>query len=263
MRVLPLPLVLLVSLALLVLVRPQPSKDATFHEEDWLTVIGTDSFSPGLTDKEIALLASQGVSPADLALERRDESLSIKIKGFHIARREVSAEEYAEFLASDAAREAGIPSPPGWKGKHPPAGTEKLPIRGITLEEAQAYAAFRRARLPSEVEWEFAFRGATQWFYPWGNAFDGHRAVTSVGQPRPVDAKPYEVHGVFHVSGNVAEWTTSRLAPYGETPRPDAPVVVRGGSFRDRASACRLTSRRGVSRDARADDVGIRLVRDQ
>ncbi len=263
MRVLPLPLVLLMSLALLVLVRSQPSKDVTFHDEDWLTVLGTDGFTPGLTDEEIRLLAAQGVSPADLALERRSETLNVKIKGFHIARREVSAEEYAEFLSSDAAREAGIPAPPGWEGRRPPAGTEKLPVRGITLAEAQAYAAFRRARLPSEAEWEFAFRGATQWFYPWGNAFDGHRAVTSVGQPRPVDAAAYEVNGAFHVSGNVAEWTSSRLHPYGKASAPNAPVVVRGGSFRDRASACRLTSRRGVSPDARADDVGIRLVRDQ
>ncbi len=264
MRVLPLPLVVLVSLALLVFVRSRPSEDVTFHDEDWITVIGTDSFSPGLTDEEIRLLARRGdVATADLELERRNDAVSVRIKPFRIARREVSAEEYAEFLASASAREAGIPSPPGWMNRRPPAGGEKLPVRGITFEEAQAYATFRKARLPSEAEWEFAFRGATQRFYPWGNSFDGHRAVTSVGQPRPVDAAAYEVNGVFHVSGNVAEWTTSRLAPYGKRPAPDAPVVVRGGSFRDRASACRLTSRRGVNRDARADDVGIRLARDQ
>ena len=88
------------------------------------------------------------------------------------------------------------------------------PVNCVTWLQANNYCAFRRARLPTEEEWEFAARGAEGRAYPWGDAApfeDGSpiQALTDgthpVGQ-RPETATP---EGIQDLAGNVWEWTSS------------------------------------------------------
>lgn len=84
---------------------------------------------------------------------------------FLIDRYEVSNGEYEAFvLASDTA----VSPPLLWEGPRCPPEMRDLPVVGVTLAEAQAYAAWKGKRLPTANEWMYAARGASGRRYPSG-----------------------------------------------------------------------------------------------
>lgn len=123
-----------------------------------------------------------------------------------------------------------------------------LPVENITWGEARDFCATRGdgARLPTELEWEYAARGPMSYVFPWGNQFDSGR-VDARGQilinTAPGAVSGYENGrswaGVVGLVGGVNEWTSSLWAPYpyaeGETREDAADTrsarVLRGASF--------------------------------
>ncbi|BBZ11634.1 ergothioneine biosynthesis protein EgtB [Mycobacterium branderi] len=125
------------------------------------------------------------------------------------------------------------------------------PVQHVTYFEAEAYAAWAGARLPTEIEWEKAcawdpVAGARR-RYPWGSE-ELSAAYANLGgtalRPAPVGAYPAgaSAYGVEQLLGDVWEWTTSPLQPWpGFTPmiyqRYSQPFfggdyrVLRGGSW--------------------------------
>jgi serine/threonine protein kinase/formylglycine-generating enzyme required for sulfatase activity len=181
----------------------------------------------------------------------------VELKGFFIDRYEVTNAEYAEFVKATNRK-----PPEQWKGSEPPKGTENLPVVGVTLEDAKAYAAWCGKRLPTEEEWEKAaswdsVRGV-KFRYPWGNEFSGDNAnigdkpgVVAVGS-FVNDVSPY---GVFDMAGNVAEFTSTMRS---------GKVVVRGASFKNITLTRARTSYSGYTVDPAKPfpDVGFRCARD-
>jgi formylglycine-generating enzyme required for sulfatase activity len=86
------------------------------------------------------------------------------------------------------------------------------PATGITWRGAAAFAEWRGARLPKQIEWEKAARGIDGRVYPWGNEFDAGRCntdsegTTAVHRYGAAGASPF---GCFDMAGNVWEWTAS------------------------------------------------------
>ncbi len=118
------------------------------------------------------------------------------------------------------------------------------PVQHVSYFEAEAYAAWAGARLPTEEEWEKACAwdpaAGTRRHYPWGCANLGGDAL----RPAPVGAYPAgaSAYGAEQMLGDVWEWTSSALRPWpGFTPmiyeRYSQPFfggdyrVLRGGSW--------------------------------
>ena len=172
------------------------------------------------------------------------------VEAFEIASLPVTNREYREFIEdggyrrpelwlSDgwaAARGQGWSAPLYWRGAQAP-GEPGHPATHISHFEADAYARWAGARLPTEYEWECASGG-------------------------------------LRGAGQVWEWTSSSYAPYpGYRPAPGAvgeyngkfmsnQYVLRGGSLATPESHLRPTYRNFFPSGARWQFSGVRLARD-
>lgn len=155
------------------------------------------------------------------------------------------------------------------------------PAVGISWEGAQAFASWLasrtglRWRLPYELEWEKAARGADGRLFPWGDAAEPSFAHVRGGgrtpvRPAPVDACVHDVSpfGVRGMAGNVREWCADadvavdsvhapRRTPSGGLRRR----IARGGSFRLPLEAAQSMTRGSLAAGQGYLDVGVRLVR--
>lgn len=94
------------------------------------------------------------------------------------------------------------------------------PVQHVTYFEAEAYASWAGARLPTEMEWEKACAWdpatGTRRRYPWGEQAPSG-AVANLGgsalRPAPVGAYPggASAYGAEQMLGDVWEWTASPL----------------------------------------------------
>ncbi|MBN2505388.1 MAG: formylglycine-generating enzyme family protein [Verrucomicrobia bacterium] len=135
-------------------------------------------------------------------------------------------------------------------------------------------------RLPTEAEWEFACRAGTTTKYACGDDPARLRRVAwfkaNAGQTtHPVGQKPANAWGLHDMHGNVAEWCQDiyHNTAYAQA-QPDNPRgptrgdrrVLRGGSWRSSADACRSSARHSENprfADAcfGADAYGFRCVK--
>jgi formylglycine-generating enzyme required for sulfatase activity len=154
---------------------------------------------------------------------------------------------------------------------------ENRPRDQITWFEANDFCALRRARLPTEVEWEYAARGPSSWAYPWGDQFLAEYTVfvgNANSQTADVGSKPWGASwvGAVDMSGNVREWVSTLSSvwmayPYnpndGRENMSDATErrVQRGGGFLNTSETVYAYSRDGVYPDYWSSDYGFRCAR--
>lgn len=191
----------------------------------------------------------------------------VELAAFVVDRQEVSIGDCRRFVAAN-------PSVP-WP-RLPPEVLDRKPMNNVTVEQAQAYCAWRvkGGALPTESQWEATARGEKGRKYPWGDTAAPtcvHQNQGADGLSEPVDALPCGAtpEGVRNLLGNVAEWTSSPLAPYPGSQSEVPPVlraagsyVVRGGSYDENGGEVSVTSRQ-VRRSGNVElnaDVGFRCV---
>jgi gamma-glutamyl hercynylcysteine S-oxide synthase len=186
-------------------------------------------------------------------------------------------------------QEAGLTAPQFWN----PDGTrtrfghiEEIPadepVQHVTYFEAEAYAAWTGARLPTEVEWEKAAAwdpvAGRRRRFPWG-ASEPTEHLANLGgdalRPAAVGAYPAgaSAYGAEQMLGDVWEWTSSPLRPWpGFTPmlyeQYSQPFfdgdykVLRGGSWAVASSILRPSFRNWDHPIRRQIFSGVRLAWD-
>jgi ergothioneine biosynthesis protein EgtB len=141
---------------------------------------------------------------------------------------------------------------------------ESEPVTHVSYFEADAFANWAGARLPTEFEWE---RAASD--YPVEGNFVENEAFHP--RPAPASVQARDLHQMF---GDVWEWTRSAYSPYpGYRAAPGAlgeyngkfmcnQYVLRGGSCATSRTHIRRTYRNFFQPEKRWQFTGIRLARD-
>ena len=213
---------------------------------------------------------------------------------FELATREVTCGEYLEFVEdggyrrpefwlSDgwaAAQKRNWISPLYWHGKGRSrtvftlAGERELnpadPVCNVSHYEADAFARWAGARLPTEAEWEIAAHDPD---VEDSGTIEGNFVEDGLFHPC-APSSPLPATGLSQMYGGVWEWTRSPYVPYhGYKAPPGAlgeyngkfmsgQMVLRGGSCATPRRHIRRTYRNFFPPDARWQFSGLRLARD-
>jgi len=209
------------------------------------------------------------------------------VPAFAMATRPVSNAEYLAFMEDEGYRRPELWLSEGWdwvtvNGIAAPAYWERngadwsyftlggmlaveshAPVCHVSLYEAEAYARWAGARLPTESEWEVAGREMP---------IAGNFADDGLLRPRAAPEAGMSPRQMF---GDVWEWTRSAYAPYpGFHPATGAvgeyngkfmcnQYVLRGGSCATPRSHIRASYRNFFPAPARWQFTGFRLARDR
>ncbi|MDZ7881705.1 MAG: ergothioneine biosynthesis protein EgtB [Mycobacterium sp.] len=261
-------------------------------------VAGTSVLIPG---GPFTLGVNASEEPYSLDNERPGHA--VHVEPFRIGRVPVTNAQWREFIDDGGYRtprwwsergwahreRAGLSAPAFWHAdgsrtrfghRETVAGDE--PVQHVTYFEAEAFAAWSGARLPTEVEWEKACAwdpvAGVRRRFPWGEAPPTSELANLGGdalRPAPVGAYPAgaSAYGVEQMLGDVWEWTSSPLRPWpGFTPmiydQYTVPFfdgdyrVLRGGSWAVAAGILRPSFRNWDHPIRRQIFAGVRLAWD-
>jgi len=144
----------------------------------------------------------------------------------------------------------------------PLAQVPQRPVDSVSWNTVQGFLSQTGMRLPTEAEWEYAYRaGTTTAFHGYTGQEGGTNNDSLLGniawfgsnsnsQTRPVGGKLGNGFGLHDMSGNVWEWVNDWLGSYsaGAQTNPPGPSfgtyrVLRGGDWCDDSVLCRASYR--------------------
>jgi ergothioneine biosynthesis protein EgtB len=224
----------------------------------------------------------------EFAFDNESPRHQVFVHPCRIASRLVTNAEYLEFIADGGYERAELWLSDGWAARHARQWTAPLywsrhgaewsivtmaglrplnpaePVCHVSYYEADAFARWADARLPTEEQWENAAAAV---------AVAGH--FIEAGRFQPAAGASSDDRGpIFQLYGDTWQWTASPYTSYpGYRPQPGAlgeyngkfmcnQIVLRGASCATPRSHARRTYRNFFPADARWQFSGIRLARD-
>jgi formylglycine-generating enzyme required for sulfatase activity len=137
----------------------------------------------------------------------RDFVLVDRDAGLFVDRFEATQADWVGFAATDRGRAVAA-------GDVSIIGRLSLPVGGMDLLQARAFASWRCGRLPSEREWQGVTEGGGRGSFPWGTKEDATRANTGdLGLRERMPVGTFESgrkaggDAPYDLIGNVREWT--------------------------------------------------------
>lgn len=198
--------------------------------------IPAGEFKIGSSDSDIETILQMNPAWDARWFAHEKPQRTLTLPGFWIYRTPVTVAQYRVFCT---ATEWRMPPEPqwGWQEDHP--------VVNVSWEDANQYATWAQAALPTEMQWEKAARGDDGRWWPWGNDPDPTRCVnaTNATTTQPVGSRPEgdSPYGVQDMAGNIWEWChAAPPAEYDRQPpryahrRPPAVSghrVLRGGAW--------------------------------
>ena len=174
----------------------------------------------------------------------------VSVKSFYIGQMEVTQELWMVVMQDNPSKRRG----------------PNLPVENVSYDDIMVFISRLNQltghtfRLPTEEEWEYVARG--------GNRARNSKSIGQVAWysensgkvSHPVGGKQANELGVFDILGNVREWCGSCWSGDYNEKRMCSSYVVRGGSYEHAAGGCRVSFRRGYSRDSRFANLGFRIA---
>ncbi len=204
---------------------------------------------------------------------------------FWIDETEVTNASYRRFWLATSGGSSNVQRPSLWPEPYDEQ-LDSMPVTGVSLADATAYAVWSGKRLCTNPEWEKGARGSDGWLVPWQPGYDADPAQHAVvakkfaggdwsarlanylanvesTRSREEGRSPL---GLFHMLGNVAEFVETPALMEREDGRlvvDHGNLIARGNAYDVRASDARLSHQVRVANDVKSQVFGFRCAKSE
>jgi formylglycine-generating enzyme len=169
----------------------------------------------------------------------------VQVSSFYISRYEVTQEQWRSIMGTN----------PSNFNKW----CDRCPVENVNWNDVQDFIKKLNwltgslYRLPTESEWEYAARGGQNYIYAGNNNLDyvGWYTKNSFYKTHPVGQKTSNGYGLYDMSGNVSEWTSSKAG---------SDRVYKGGCWNEKSQDCSVSSRSSATASNYYYGLGFRLA---
>ena len=187
----------------------------------------------------------------------------VRVKSFYLDETEVTFNQFKNFI-----KHSGYVTQGKWKRGFK-RGWGKHPVTNVTYKDAVAYAKWAGKRLPTQSEWEYAAGGPRRYTYSYGPGWSLTKGATwhpRIKRTRKVRSYRPNGYGLYDMTGNVMEWTSSKYLPYPRGKRckhmDGNYMTVKGGCYLFFAVRSRRQARHAVKPSIAFTALGFRCAKE-